>query len=92
MVILTIEAGLYCKCFARKIEHFMLPCDKGRHAYKGGFTMSDKKSKVDKTKSKDKKHSSDRTVADNYRCFHVVDACGCRVVDPCGCYVSQCCC
>ena len=54
--------------------------------------MSDSKSKVDKTKAKDKKHSSDRAISDNCGCFHVVDACGCRVVDPCGCYVSQCCC
>jgi len=92
MVNLSIETGLDCQSLARMIVHSMLPCDKGCHAYKGGFTMSDKKSNVDKTKEKDKKHNSDRTVADNCGCFHVVDACGCRVVDPCGCYVSQCCC
>lgn len=92
MVNLSIEAGLECQCFARKIEKSMRPYDKGCHAYQGGFTMSDNKSKVEKSKAKDKKHSSDRTVSDNCGCFHVVDACGCRVVDPCGCYVSQCCC
>jgi hypothetical protein len=54
--------------------------------------MSDKKSDVRKSDSKNKKNRSGHTVSDNSGCFYVVDACGCRVVDPCGCYVSQCCC
>ncbi len=54
--------------------------------------MSDNKSEVRKTDRKNKKHRSDRSVADNSGCFYVVDACGCRVADPCGCYVTQCCC
>ena len=53
--------------------------------------MSDKKSDVRKSVRKNKQNSSDRSVADTCGCFHVVDACGCRVVDPCGCYVSKCC-
>jgi len=54
--------------------------------------MSDKKSKVSK-KDRHKKHDRDSNrIADDCGCFHVVDACGCRVVDPCGCHVSQCCC
>lgn len=53
--------------------------------------MSDNKTKIHKSKVKDKTPRSDRTVSDSCGCFHVVDACGCRVVDPCGCYVSQCC-
>ncbi len=53
--------------------------------------MSEKKSER-KSRNKHKRSSSDSRVADNCGCFHVVDACGCRVVDPCGCYVSQCCC
>ena len=53
--------------------------------------MSNKKNARNSDK-KEKKHSSERSVADNCGCFHVVDACGCRVADPCGCYVSQCCC
>ena len=53
--------------------------------------MSDKKSDARKPGSQ-KKERSERKAADSCGCFHVVDACGCRVVDPCGCYVSQCCC
>jgi hypothetical protein len=91
MVNLSIETGLACQSLARTIEQSMRSCNKGRQAYHGGFTMSDTKSKADKSKAKDKKHSRDRSISDNCGCFHVVDACGCRVVDPCGCYVSQCC-
>lgn len=54
--------------------------------------MSDKTSDARKRDSNSKKNTSDRSVTDRCGCFHVVDACGCRVVDPCGCYVSQCCC
>ena len=54
--------------------------------------MSDKKTDSQKADRRRKKHSRDRSVADSCGCFHVVDACGCRVFDPCGCYVSRCCC
>lgn len=54
--------------------------------------MSDYKSDVRKSDSNNRNDRGDRSPVDNCGCFHVVDACGCRVVDPCGCFVNQCCC
>lgn len=55
--------------------------------------MSDKQSEVNVANRENRERQGDSaSIADNCGCFHVVDACGCRVVDPCNCYVSQCCC